>query len=246
MEKIADGLFHVGKGLLDKQDYPMADKWLHRAWEVINSQQLQVMSRDAVELRIAVMQALVSALLGTQTVESVQEAKNLVDYVESEIGDQAVILLLHLEILSKSPDEAFDAEAYADILRRMVLSFRPSENTFKLIVHHTHVLHAKSPSLGCSLLENFLSLLIKNGSSEWVEKVIIMRVHMAASHRDFEGTVDDARKAVLKLEKPVSADAAFAAQTVRLGTELSLCTRVTDCFLVDLEESGLELHSTTI
>lgn len=196
----------------------MAEKWLHRAWEAINSQHLQEMSRDAVELRIAVMQALVAALLGTQTVESIQEAKNLVGYVESEIGDQPVILLLHLEILTKSPGEAFDAEAYADILRRMIRSFRPSENNFKLIVHHIHVLHAKSPSLGCSLLEKFLSLLIKNDSSDWVEKVIIMRVHMAVSHRDFEGTVDDARKAVLKLEKPVSADAAFAAQTVRLGT----------------------------
>lgn len=202
----------------------MADKWLHRAWEVINSQQLQEVSRDAVELRIAVMQALVAALLGTQTSESIQEAKDLVGYVESEIGDQPVVLLLHLEILNKSPDETFDAEAYVDILRRMVRSFRPSENNFKLTVHHIHVLHAKSPSLGCSVLEKFLSLLIKNGTSDWVEKVIIMRVHMAVSHRDVEAIIDDARRAVLKLEKPVSADAAFAAQTVRLGTELSVLT----------------------
>lgn len=218
MEKIADSLFHLGKGLLNKQDYSMADKWLHRCWEVINSQQLQEMSREAVELRIAIIQALVAALLGVQTTESIQEAKNLVGYVESEIGDQPVILLLHLEILSKSPGEAFDAEAYANILRRMVRSFRNGENNSKLIVHHIHVLHAKSPSLGCSLLEDFLSLLIKSGPPSWIEKVIVIRVHMAVSHRDSEGTIDDARKAVRKLEEPVSADAAFAVQTVRLST----------------------------
>lgn len=196
----------------------MAEKWLHRALDLINGQQLQEMSRDAVELRLAVMQALVAALMGVQTMESIEKARNLVRYVESEIGSQPVILLLNLEILTKSPAEAFDAEAYAHILRRMIRSFRPAENNFKLIIHHIHVLHAKSPSLGCSVLEDFLSLLVKNGQSTWVDKVIIMRVHMAVSHRDFEGTIDEARKAVSRLEKPVSADAAFAAQTVRWRT----------------------------
>lgn len=222
MEKIADGLFHVGKGLLDRNDYSMADKWLHRAWEVINSHQLQEMSREAVELRIAIVQALVVTLLGIQTTESIREAKNLVGYVESEIGDQPVILLLHLEILSQSPDEAFDAEAYADIIRRMIRSLRPAENNLKLTMHHIHILHAQSPSLGCSSLENFLSVLIKNGLSSWIEKAIVMRVHMAVSHRDSEGTIDDAQRALLKLEEPVSADAAFAAQTVSLSTVSSL------------------------
>lgn len=198
----------------------MAVKWLRRAWSLMDGQQLQDMSRDAVELRIVVMQALVAALTGIQTIESFQEAKNLVQYVESEIGDQPVILLLNLEILSKSPAEEFDAEAYANVLRRMVRSFLPEEPNFKLLVHHIHVLHTKCPSLGCSLLEEFLSVLVKNGQNIWIDKVTIMRVHMAVSHRDFEGAVDDARKAVSRLEKPLSADAAFAAQTVRFKAGL--------------------------
>lgn len=194
----------------------MAGKWLHRAWDLLNGQQLQDMSRDAVELRLAVMQALVAALMGVQTMESIEKAENLVKYVESEIGDQPVILLLNLEILSKSPAESFDAEAYANVLRRMIRGFRPVENNFKLIIHHIHILHGKSPSLGCSLLEDYLWLIVKTGQLAWIDKLVIMRIHMAVSHRDFEDTVDDAQKAVSRLDKPLSADAAFAAQTVRL------------------------------
>lgn len=209
----------------------MADKWLHRAWDLINDQQLQDMSRDAVELRIDVLQALVASLMGIQTVESIQKAQKLVQYVESEIGDQPVILLLNLEILSKSPAETFDSEAYANIVRRMIRSFRPDETNFKLLVHHIHVLHAKCPSFGCLILEDFLALLVKQGQASWVDKLVILRIHMAVSHRDFEGTVDDARKAVLRLKKPVSADAAFAAQTVRLMITCPppILSNFTDC-----------------
>lgn len=205
----------------------MADKWLHRAWDLINHQQMQAMSRDAVELRIAVLQALVTVLMGIQTMESIDKAQNLVKYVESEIGDQPVILLLNLEILSKSPAETFDGEAYALVLRRMVRGFQPTEASFKLLSHHIHVLHAKCPALGCSVLEDFLSLLVKNGQVVWIDKVVLKRVHMAVSHRDFEGTVVDARKAVSRLEKPVSADAAFAAQTVRYHIAASKATLLT-------------------
>lgn len=214
-EKIADSIFQIGKGLLTKQDFPMAEKWLERAWDLINHQELQAMSRDAVEMRVAILQALVAVLMGIQTTESINKAQNFVRYVESEIGDQPVILLLNLEILSKSPAEAFDGEAYAHVLRRMIRSFQPTEAHFKLLSHQIHILHVKCPALGCSVLEEFLTHLVKNGQSHWIDKVVIKRVHMAVSHRDFEGTVDDARKAVSRLEKRVSAEAAFAAQTVR-------------------------------
>lgn len=196
----------------------MAEKWLQRAWDLINSQQLQDMSRDAVELRIAVLQSLITALLGIQTADSIDQAQNLVKYVESEIGDQPVVLLLRLEILSKSPAEAFDGEAYGNILRRMIRSFRPTEPNFKLLAHHIHVVHAKCPGIGCSVLDDFLSSLVKIDQKEWIDKIVIKRVNMATSHRDFEGTVDDALKALSRLEDPVSAVAGFAAQAVRPPT----------------------------
>lgn len=215
-EKIVDSLYHVGKGLLSKKDYPMAEKWLQRAWDLINSQQLPGMSRDAVELRIAILQALVTVLMGLRTAESIDRAQNLVKYVESEVGDEPVVLLLNLDILSNAPGETFDGEAYANILRRMVRTFHPTESNFKLLGHHIHFLHTKCPGLGCSILDEFLSSLVKGGRTEWIDKVVTTRIHMAVSQRDFEGTVDDAHKALERLEEPVGVEASFAAQTVRL------------------------------
>lgn len=214
-EKVVDSIFHVGKGLLSKQDFPIASKWLQRAWDLINDHQLQDMSRNAVELRMAVLQALVTALVALQTPESIEKAYHLVKYVESDIGDQPIVLLLHLEMLSKSPAETFDGEAYGDIIRRMIRSFRPTEPNFKLLAHHIDLLHAKCPGLGCCILDDFLSTLIKTGHSEWIDKVVIKRIYMATSHRDFEGTVDDVLKALSILQDTVSAEASFAAQAVR-------------------------------
>lgn len=189
-------------------------KWLQRAWDLINDQQLQDMSRDAVELRMAVLQALVTALMALQTVESIEKAQNLVKYVESEVGDQPVVLLLNLEMLSKSPAETFDGEAYGNIIGRMVRSFRHTEPNFKLLMHHIGLLHAKCPGLGCSILDKFLSVLIQGDQKKWIDKVVIKRISMTTSHRDFEGTVNDALKAVSKLEDSLSAEASFAAQAV--------------------------------
>lgn len=213
-EKIVESIFYVGKSLLSKLDFPIAVKWLQRAWDLINDQQLQEMSRDAVELRMAVLQALVTALMALQTAESIEKAQNLVEYVESEIGDQPIVLLLNLEMLSKSPAETFDGEAYGNIIRRMIRSFRPTEPNFKLLAHHIDILHTKCPGLGCSILDEFMSTLIHGDQSKWIDKVVIKRISMATSHRDFEGTVDDTLKALSRLQDSVSAEASFAAQAV--------------------------------
>lgn len=215
-EKIGDSLFQIGKGLLSKHDYPIAEKWLQRAWDVILGQPLQDMSRDAVELRMAVFQALIAALLGIETTDSIEKAQNLTNYVRSDIGDQPVVLLVGLELLNKSPGETFDGEAYGNILRRMITSLSVNENNFKLFMSHIHTLHLKCPALGCSIVDELLALLVKEGQTTWIDKLVVVRIKMATTHRDFDETVQEARKAVSRLERPVSADASIAAQTVRL------------------------------
>lgn len=215
-EKIGDGLFQVGKGLLSKRDYAMAEKWLRRAWDIILHQPLEDMSRDAVELRMAVFQALITALLGIQTTESIEKAQNLTNYVQSDVGDQPVVLLVSLEILNKCPAETFDAEAYGNVLRRMIRSLSVNENNFKLFMSHIQMLHLKCPALGCSIVDEFLALQVKDGQTTWIDKIVVVRVKMAITHRDFDGTVQEARKAVSRLERPLSADASIAAQTVRV------------------------------
>lgn len=152
--------------------------------------------------------------MAVQTAESIERAHNLVKYVESEIGDQPVVLLLNLEMLSKSPSETFDGEAYGNILQRMLRAFRPIEPNFKLLAHHIDILHSKCPGLGSSILDEFLSMLVQDGQSKWIDKVVIKRISMATSHRDLEGTIDNALRALSKLSDSVSVEAGFAAQAV--------------------------------
>lgn len=191
----------------------MAEKWLQRAWDDINSQRLQELPRDAVELRMAILQSLVTVLLSLETTESRDKAQDLVRYVESEVGDQPIVLLLNLEILNKSPAEIFDADAYGNILRRMIRSFQPSESRFKVLAHHIRRLYGKSPGLGCVILDGFLSSLVETGQSAWIDRTVVTRIFMATSQRDFAGSIDEAEKSLSRLE-PISPDASFSAQTL--------------------------------
>ncbi|KAH8778487.1 meiosis protein SPO22/ZIP4 like-domain-containing protein [Diaporthe sp. PMI_573] len=207
---IINTYFQIGRGMLLKGDLLMAEKWLQRAWDAINSQRLQELPRDAVELRMAILQSIVTALLGLQTSEGSEKAHNLVRYVESEVGDQPIVLLLNLEILNRSPAEVFDSEGYGNILRRMIRSLQPSESSFKILAHHIRQLHDKSPGLGCAILDDFLSSLIKTGQQIWIDKAVVTRIFMTTSQRDFAGSIDEAEKALSKLE-PISPDASFSA-----------------------------------
>lgn len=216
-EKTADSLFQVGKGLLSKRDYIAAEKWLQRAWDLINGQELANISRDAVELRMAILQALVTAIMRHETSESVEKAQNLVKYIESEVGDELVVLLLQLEILNKSPAEIFDGESYSNVIRRMVRGFQPTEANFKLVAHHIHILHNKCPGIACAAADEFISSLVRTVRQEWIDKAVITRIHMATSQRDFEGTVDEALASLSRLEQPLGTEASFAAQTVSVA-----------------------------
>lgn len=210
---IIDTYFQIGQAMLKKGDFPMAEKWLQRAWDAINGQRLQELPRDAVELRMAILQSLVTVLLSLQTTESKDKAQDLVRYVESEVGDQPIVLLLNLEILNRSPAEVFDAEAYGSILRRMIRSFQPSEPRFKVLAYHIRRVYGKSPGLGCVIIDEFLSALIKAGQSVWIDRTVVTRIFMTTSQRDFAGSIDEAEKSLSRLD-PISPDASFSAQTL--------------------------------
>ncbi|KAJ0124698.1 Testis-expressed sequence 11 protein [Diaporthe amygdali] len=213
-EKIIDIYFLIGKSMLSKEDFSMAEKWLQRAWDSLHGQRLQELPRDAVELRMAILQSLVTALLGLRTSESNERAQNLVTYIESEVGDQPIVLVLRLEILNRSPAEVFDSEAYGNILRRMIRSVQLSETSFKLLAHHIRRVYSKSPGLGCTILDEFLISLIKSGQGSWIDKAVVTRIFMTTTQRDFARSIYEAEKSLSRLEHPVSTDASFSAQTL--------------------------------
>ncbi|KAI8266069.1 hypothetical protein K4K58_010374 [Colletotrichum sp. SAR11_239] len=218
-ELLTEVLFEIGKDFSKKGDFKMAVKWLERAYDIINSQELDRLPRDALELRLSVCQAHIHALLGMNTPEASQKAHDLVSYVEQEVGEQPVVLLLRLELLQKAPAEVFDVEAYADILKLMVQRFNFSEAHFKLLIHHARKLHDKSPSMALRMVNGMLkSNIVSSGRDEWVERLVLLRLWMEESQRDSELAIDELMNVLrgvdANLTQPFGASAAVAALTI--------------------------------
>lgn len=213
-ERLADVLYEIGKSLSSRSDFEIAIKWFERANEVINSPGLEQLSREGIELRLAILQALVTALLGAGTPEGLERAKNYVNFIEAEAGNKFVVSLLKLELLQKTPAEVFDSEPYADVLRYIIRNFTFSDSGFKLIMHHIRKLHDKSPGAGCAVLDDFILALSGAEKDGWMEKAVVTRMWMITNQRDSVETTTAAHDVLGHLSRPLSADAAVAAQAV--------------------------------
>lgn len=216
---LADTVFEMGKEMLGQKQYGMAVKWLDRSYEVLTNQELEKFGRDENELRLSIMQTLIKALLALQNQEALDKAQNLAQLLESEVGDKLVVLLLKMEILSATNNEVFDSNAYRDVLWRITQTAVLSDPNFKLIMHHIRKLHSKSPSLAINLIDDFFrTRVLQHERDDWIEKVLITRIWMVTSQReglDVIASVGDVVKiATSNIEKPLSAIAAHAAQTV--------------------------------
>ncbi|RYP76845.1 hypothetical protein DL771_001581 [Monosporascus sp. 5C6A] len=219
MEAFADTLFEIGKTLAARNDFSLAVKWLDRAYDTINSQGLDQLSREAVELRMAISQALVHAHLNAGTDHSFQKAENLVAYMESEIGDKLAVLLLRLELLLKSPAEVFDSAGFAAVLRRLIRNADVSETTFKIILHHVRILDSKSPTLACEIIDYFFGTrVLPSHRKEWIEKVVVFRAQIATSRRDTAESIQSLAMILDAIEEnnnqPLGAEAALSLQTL--------------------------------
>ncbi|TEA13067.1 Zinc cluster transcription factor acuM [Colletotrichum sidae] len=215
-EKMSEVLYDIGRALNNKNDFKLAAVWLERAYDIINSQGLDVLSRDAIELRLAIGQAHIQSLIGIDTPACIQKAQNLIGYIESEIGQKPVVLLLQLEVLQKASAEVFDIGAYAEILRRMVRIFDFSEAHFKLLVYHARQLHNKSPTEATKIVDGMLSsTIVTSGRAEWVERLLLLRIWMETNERDSMRSVEELGVVLsnlqLQLTQPFGASAAVGA-----------------------------------
>lgn len=220
VESLSDTLFEIGKGLASQNNFSLASKWLERSNAAINSQGIETLSRESLELRMAIAQALFTAYLKDDKKDSFQKAENLVAQLESEIGDKVLVLLLRLELLLKSPKELFDANAFAGVLKRLIKSTDLSEPIFKMTLHHIHTLNDSNPLLACEALDYFLSFrVIPSQHGDSIEKATIFRTQMATSSVDNLEAVQSLSAILDAVEngthQPLGASAALALQTVR-------------------------------
>lgn len=57
-EVLADLLYEIGKGALAKRDYSLASRWLERAHDILEGQDLGMLSLEVGELRLCIMQGI--------------------------------------------------------------------------------------------------------------------------------------------------------------------------------------------
>ncbi|TVY21229.1 hypothetical protein LARI1_G000647 [Lachnellula arida] len=221
-ENLADVLYEMGKDLLESQQYSMAVKWLERAYDVLESQELDMLSMNASELRISIIQSSVKALLGLQDDDSLGKARNLVGLLENESGDKLIVLLLKLELLSAGTKETFDSNSYGDVLQRMTRIMSLSDTNFKLIMFHIRRLNEKSPSLACKALEDLMRLrILKMDKEDWVEKVLVTRLWISVTQRDSPEALSSLKEfftmIASNVNQPIGATATVAAHTASLS-----------------------------
>ncbi|KAI0205435.1 SPO22-domain-containing protein [Astrocystis sublimbata] len=179
-EKTADALFEIGRDLAQKKNLALAGKWLERAYELINALELGQLSRDAIELRLAISQTLIQVYLEIGGPDYMSRAENHIAYVESELGDKLIVLLFRTELLLRSPNETFDSEAYADIIRRMMRSIDMTESSFNLLIHHIRKLDVRNRPAAISVLDDFfLPNILGSQQEQWIDKAIMLRTYIA-------------------------------------------------------------------
>ncbi|KAB5586055.1 meiosis protein SPO22/ZIP4 like-domain-containing protein [Coniochaeta sp. 2T2.1] len=226
VEKLAEVLYDIGKDTALKKDFPMAAKWLERAQDIINSHDLEKLSREALELRTAIWQAYISTLVNLGSIETLGKADNLIHFLQSEMGTTMGVLVLRLELLTKAPAEVFDGDAYAAILSQMITCFSQKDVAmdlaeqsagdpdFRLIMHHIGKLDDKAPTLGMKVLDQFITALARSEHVEWVERLVTKRIWMATNRGDLGEAIEAAHAAISQVQKPLGPDATAAVQTL--------------------------------
>jgi hypothetical protein len=242
-ELVADTLYEIGQGLIARKDFTLAIKWLERSQEFLATQPMDQLSRDAIELKLAISQSLVQSLLGANKPETLEKAESIVDSIELDVGSKFVVLLLRLELLKNAPAEVFDSHAYGHVLRRIKDSVELSETTFTIIVHHLQYLYSQCADLACQIMDEFLKeCVVPSKKNEWLAKTIVLRTFMS-TNRIETGSMPLELKELFDvlsdMEIQVPADAALAVLTVSqpLGPSMAVFvpTGLTDAVLVILE-----------
>lgn len=220
-EALADVLLGISKSLAAQDDFALAVTWLDRAKSIIDGQDLERLSREAVELKLAINQALVTALISLPNATGIDRAEDVLRELET-LGSPLVVLLLRLEVIQRKPAENFDDATYASLIRALLKTVKSPEGggeqsasrLMQLIHHHIRKLHQKSPSLGCRLQDELIDSVRTVKDDCWLEKMIVFRFWMASQQRTAEDTIRELSEILTRLDQPLSPEAAMSVQAL--------------------------------
>ncbi|KAF2629751.1 SPO22-domain-containing protein [Macroventuria anomochaeta] len=216
-EDIADLLYEIGKQASTDRNYEAAVKWLERACNMLGEQDLGILSSEAVELRLCIMQSLVQAHMKLETANATDKAWHLVKLMEADYGDKMAVSLLKIELLSAA--EHVDEDEYYQVLARMIRTIVLNDTNFKTLVHHIQKLKDLSNVYACKALDDLIKTrLLREENGPWIEKAIITRIWLSTSDVHAENALEQLQQVFdIVLQESnfsLSAPATHAAQTL--------------------------------
>ena len=171
-EELADLFFEIGASQSKKTNWAEAVEWLERAHDILLSQNQDLLSSDAGELRISVMHGVARALLNLKSDGSGEKAGRIVRELELDCGDRLIVLLLKLDMFAA--DASHSAQDYCDILHKTVCTVHLTDTNVKTILHHVHKLRSRSPLMVHRVLVTLLcERLLGTEEIKWTEKALI-------------------------------------------------------------------------
>ncbi|XPS72064.1 sporulation-specific protein 22 [Ascochyta lentis] len=216
-EHLADLFYEIGKQALMKNSYEIAVKWLERALEMLGEQGLEILSPEAGELRLSIIQGLVKANTKLGTPGAFDKAWNLIKLMEADYGDKLVLSLLKLELISV--EQNVDESDYYNVLARMIRTIVLNDANFKTIIHHVHKLNDFSNVYACKALDDLITIrLIREENASWIEKAAITRTWISTSKLPAENILEQLQQmfdtVLEESSSSFSASATHAAQTL--------------------------------
>lgn len=129
-EKAADLFHEAGKSLAASKQMQPAIKWCERALSTLDSCELENLSQDAPELRLAITGTLVESLSYTGSAGDIRRATQVVDELNSYgMSNRVAVSLMRFQLISAQ--QPVDVSALSAVLRHMISSALITDRSFK-------------------------------------------------------------------------------------------------------------------
>jgi len=180
--KMAERLFEMGKRDLESRNYPRALQWLEYAIANVADIEDAELSKDTEDLRLAIYERTVRTFIAIGGPGDIRKATDLVEYLQSRLGDDPVVLLLRVSLLECMEPEEFDVDAFGGVLRKMARSFRITTDALDWTCAKLLSLHGRRPLVAVSILDDLISSrILATENEEWITKTLVLRTRMSAS-----------------------------------------------------------------
>ncbi|KAH9827645.1 Meiosis protein SPO22/ZIP4 like [Teratosphaeria destructans] len=230
LTEMAADIFHdASKSLVERGMSQPAQKWCDRALSALDRCEVQDLSQDAPELRLAITSTAVELLSSSHTADSRERALALLDQLESAygMGNRVAVWLLRFRVLTTS--DTVDCGRVRKVLAQMIRLAVMTSKTFKIIMQTIHKAKSCSAEIALQALQQLISMRLacdispdlgEDSGRERMEKAFVTYVMFATSPSEMpEGARIESLQAVLddtsrQTKAALSVKATHAAQTL--------------------------------